>query len=44
MKEKKIHLQSGKSYIVANIGKDNDNSNENKKNHNRNTEENYDSD
>ena len=42
MKEKKIHLQAGKSYIVANLGEDN--SNDNKKNNNRNTEENYDSD
>ena len=37
MKEKKIHLQVGKSYITAKVGKIN-NSNDNKNNHNRNTE------
>ena len=43
MKDKNIHLQSGKSYIIAKLGEDK-NLNDNRKNHNRNTEENIDSD
>ena len=43
MKEKKIHLQAGKSYIVAKVGEENI-SIDNNKNHNRNTEENNDND